>query len=263
MIQNRDNKKAFDFVDVITRDTKPRKNGITMLLDKGIGLNQATDLMQAADYIDLIKLGWATPCMLSEDILAKKIALYKDNNIMVGNGGTLLEIVNQQNKTELFFKYCRKTGIEVIEVSNGVTDITLSEKAEIIRAAKHMGLNVVSEIGKKDPAEDMGLSLEKRLFEAKNDIMAGADYVIIEAREAGRGIGVYDDVGRLKGKMAEKLVEEIGLDNIMFEAPKKSQQAGLILLFGNSVNLGNIRPEDVIPLETLRRGIRGDTFGKL
>jgi phosphosulfolactate synthase len=263
MIQNRDNKKAFDFVDVITRDTKPRKSGITMLLDKGIGLNQACDLMQAADYIDLIKLGWATPCMLSEDILAKKIALYKENNIIVGNGGTLLEIVNQQKKTEEFFKYCLKIGIELIEVSNGVTNITPSKKAEIIRAAKRMGLNVVSEIGKKNPAEDMKLSLEKRLSEAKSDVMAGADYVIIEAREAGRGIGVYDDSGRLKEKMAEKLAEEIGLDNIMFEAPEKSQQANLILLFGSNVNLGNIRPEDIIPLETLRRGIRGDTFGKM
>jgi phosphosulfolactate synthase len=141
--------------------------------------------------------------------------------------------------------------------------MSLDEKAGIIQKANQMGFYVISEVGKKDPVEDRKLSLEERVKEAKNDLAAGAHYVIIEAREGGKDIGVYDDKGGLKEDMAKSLMNEIGFENIMFEAPEKSQQARLILLFGADVNLGNIRPEDVIPLETLRRGIRGDTFGKL
>ena len=121
----------------------------------------------------------------------------------------------------------------------------------------------MSEVGKKDPAADRLLSLKDRVREAKSDLKAGAHYVIIEAREGGRNLGIYDERGTLKEDMAQYLVEEIGLENLMFEAPEKNQQAELIVLFGPDVNLGNIRTEDVIPLETLRRGIRGDTCGKL
>jgi len=259
----KDNKKAFGFVDVITRTEKTRKKGLTMVLDKGLGPNQAQDLMQAAPYIDIIKLGWGTPRLSPEDVIRRKIKLYRNHNIKVGNGGTLLEIVYQQGKTELFLDYCRQMGLDLIEVSNGVMPISTEEKANIIRSANAAGFSVISEVGKKDPAEDRKLSLQDRIIEARSDLEAGARHVIIEARESGKSLGVYDDKGGLKEDMARTLVEEIGIEKIIFEAPDKNQQVNLILLFGSDVNLGNIRPEDVIPLETLRRGIRGDTFGKL
>ncbi len=126
-----------------------------------------------------------------------------------------------------------------------------------------MGFQVISEVGKKDPAEDIMLSLQDRVAEARSDLAAEAHYVIIEARESGRSLGVYDAKGALKEAFARSLLDKIGSERIMFEAPEKCQQAHLILLFGPEVNLGNIGPEDVIPLETLRRGLRGDTCGKL
>jgi len=256
-------KKAFDFIEIVPRIKKPRTKGLTMFLDKGLGFNQARDLMQVASYIDIIKLGWATPRLFSEADIKAKIELYKQNDILVGNGGTFLEIAYRQKKVDPFLNYCRDIGIGLIEVSNGVVPISLDEKAGIIRKANKLGFNVISEIGRKDPVEDRKLFPEVRVEEAKSDLAAGSNYVIIEAREAGKNIGVYDDKGGLKEDMAKYLLNEIGFENIMFEAPEKSQQAGLILLFGADVNLGNIRTEDVIPLETLRRGIRGDTFGKL
>ena len=122
---------------------------------------------------------------------------------------------------------------------------------------------MISEVGKKEPLEDNKLSLQERIAEARSDLSAGASRVIIEAREAGKSLGIYDDTGGVKEDIAQSLVREIGSEKIMFEAPEKSQQTYLVLHFGPDVNLGNIRPDDVIPLETLRRGIRGDTFGKL
>ena len=257
------NARAFCFVEILERSEKPRTKGLTMVLDKGIGLYKARDLMHGAPYVDIIKLGWATPRLFNEKTIRDKIEIYKKNGIVVGNGGTLLEIIYSQGKVELFFDYCREIGIDIIEVSNGVLPITAQQKARIINMAHEKGFFVISEVGKKDPAEDRMLSIEQRIAEARSDLEAGAHYCIIEAREGGRNLGVYDDKGGLKEKMAKVLVEKIGLENIMFEAPEKSQQSRLILIFGPDVNLGNILPEDVIPLETLRRGIRGDTCGKV
>jgi phosphosulfolactate synthase len=121
----------------------------------------------------------------------------------------------------------------------------------------------VSEIGRKDPLEDARLSIGERVKEAKCDMAAGASKIIIEAREGGKGLGIYDDRGDVKADMVTSLVKAIGPDNIIFEAPEKNQQTYLILKLGSVVNLGNIRPDDVIPLETLRRGLRGDTLGQV
>jgi phosphosulfolactate synthase len=256
-------KMAFEIIDLLARSEKPRQQGLTMVLDKGLGLNQAEDLMEAAAYIDIIKLGWGTPRLFSEKLIHKKVALYKKHDIYVGNGGTLFEISHTQGKTADFFAYARNIGMNIIEISNGVTSLSLAEKARAIQKAKQMGDRVISEVGKKEPSEDVKLSLQERIAEAQSDLQAGASHVIIEAREGGKSLGIYDDKGAVKEDLAQSLLDAIGFEHIMFEAPEKSQQAYLILNFGSDVNLGNIRPDDVVPLETLRRGIRGDTFGKL
>ncbi len=263
MVIEQKREKFFGFLEVKKRCPKPRDRGLTMVLDRGIGLNHAEDLMEAEEYIDIIKLGWTTPRLLNRDRVIKKIALYKSRGIRVCNGGTLLEIVCLQKKLNEFFDHALDTGIDLIEVSNGAAEISPEEKSEIISMAKERGFSVISEVGKKDPAEDRKLSLDDRVAEALSDIRAGAGYVIIEARESGKDLGIYDEKGSLNRDMAFKLAESIGIDRIMFEAPEKSQQAGLIMMFGSEINLGNIKPDDVIPLETLRRGIRGDTFGKV
>ena len=256
--------KSFEMITIPFREEKPRTKGLTTLLDRGLGYHAALDLVeQAADYIDLIKLGWGTSRLISEEAVRKKIALYKDNQIKVSNGGTILEIAYLQGKATQFFLAAREIGIDSIEVSNGVVSISREHKQKLINEACELGFEVFSEIGKKDPREDSEISLQERIEEAKRDMAAGASKVVIEAREGGKGIGIYDERGGVKEEMVASLVSEIGVDNIIFEAPDKSQQVYLILHLGASVNLGNIRTDDAIPLETLRRGLRGDTLGKL
>ena len=256
-------KQAFELITIPARSEKPRTKGLTMVLDKGLGLNQAEDLMEAAPYIDIIKLGWGTSRLFSEKVIRTKVALYKKHNIYVGNGGTFFEIAHTQRSTEQFFNYTRELGFNLIEISNGSILLSPEEKASAIGLARNMGFMVISEVGKKEPLEDDKLTIEERITEAQSDLQAGAAQAIIEAREGGKSLGIYDDKGGVKEDMAQRLAQAIGVKNIMFEAPEKSQQTYLILHFGTDVNLGNIRTDDVIPLETLRCGLRGDTFGKV
>lgn len=253
---------AFNFLEIPQRTPKPRQQGITMVLDKGLGYGSAKDLMIGREWIDIVKLGWGTPLFFLESFLRRKIRLYERNGIEVSNGGTLLELAYTQDRIDVFFEKAKELGLTIVEVSNGKADISIGEKAELIKKAVSCGFKVYSEIGKKDPQADEALSLERRVEEARNDLKAGASKVILEARESGR-IGIYDRLGNVKEDFVRSLVRETGLRNVIFEAPEKNQQVWLILNFGNEVNLGNIKPADVISLETLRRGIRGDTFGKI
>ncbi|NQE05332.1 Phosphosulfolactate synthase [ANME-1 cluster archaeon GoMg1] len=257
-------RKAFGIIDIANRTEKTRDIGLTMVLDKGLGYRAAQDLMEyASEYIDIIKLGWGTHRLCSEEVVRRKIQLYTDNSILVSNGGTLFEIAYLQRKIDDFFEYAHQIGLSSVEISDGSIRISREARSEIIRKCKNMGFEVFTEVGKKDPLEDARLTIDYRIEEAKRDLDAGATKVIMEARESGKGIGVYDKEGKIKEEMVKKLTEGIGLRNIMFEAPEKSQQAYLILNLSPEVNLGNIKPEDVIPLETLRRGLRGDTLGRL
>jgi len=256
--------KAFEMIDIPDRAKKPRDSGLTMVLDKGLGYNAASDLMECAgEYIDVIKLGWGTPRICPEEAVKKKIRLYREHGIIVSNGGTLFEIAYLKQKVDEFFGYARRIGINGIEISDGSIEIGMDERTEMIEKAKRIGFEVFSEVGKKNPSEDAEFTVEERIHEAKNDLKAGATKVIMEARESGKGIGIFDGVGGIREDMAERLVKGIGIEDILFEAPIKSQQVYLILEFGIDVSLGNISPADVIPLETLRRGLRGDTLGRV
>ncbi len=253
---------SFTFLNIPEREVKKREQGITMVLDKGLDCTTAENLMVANEWVDVIKLGWCTSLIFPEKILERKIKIYRENGIEVSNGGTLLEFAYRQRKINEFLIEAERIGFTIIEVSSGKINIPSEEKTRIIREAINHGFEVYSEVGKKDPILDRRLSLEKRVKEARNDLKAGARKVILEARESGR-LGIYDESGDVKEELAKKLAKEIGLKNIIFEAPKKHQQVWLILAFGSEVNLGNILPEDVFSLETLRRGIRGDTFGRI
>ncbi len=252
----------YSFLDIPYRDKKPREKGITMVLDKGYGLKQANDLMIAENWFDIVKLGWCTPLIFPENILKNKIKLYIENNIEVCTGGTFLEFAYNQNKFLDFLNLVKKIGFTSVEVSNGIINLDLETKAEIIKTLTNNNLKVYSEVGKKNPELDNKFNLEQRIIEAKNDLKNGAYKVIIEGRASGT-LGIYDKNGSVKENMAHGLVDGLGLNNIIFEAPKKKQQVWLILNYGPDVNLGNINPNDVISLETLRKGLRGDTFGKI
>ena len=141
-------KQAFELIKIPARSEKPRTRGLTMVLDKGLGLHQAEDLMEAAPYIDIIKLGWGTSRLFSEKTIRAKVELYKKHNIYVGNGGTFFEIAHTQGKTEQFFNYCREIGFNLIEISNGSISLSSQTKSEAIRLAASLGFRVISEVGK-------------------------------------------------------------------------------------------------------------------
>ncbi|HML05599.1 MAG TPA: phosphosulfolactate synthase [Methanobacterium sp.] len=254
--------KAFNFI-APDRITKPRKNGITMMLDKGMGLNTLNDLMEVSgEFIDLAKFGWGTSALHDRELIKNKAEMYLSYDIIPYPGGTLFELAYLKNKFDEFLNEADKLGFKAVEISDGSTDISLKDRKEVISKAKEQGFLVISEVGKKDPTEDGKLNVDDRVNMINYDIAAGADMVLIEAREGGKNIGIYDGSGNVKEDEVEALAKA-DMDKIIWEAPLKDQQTYLILKFGANVNLGNIAPEEVTALETMRRGLRGDTLGKV
>jgi phosphosulfolactate synthase len=253
---------AFDFLTP-NRLREPG-NGITMMLDKGMGPKMVEDLLEiSASYVDLAKFGWGTAAIHNRDIIKNKVETYLSYQVMPYPGGTLFEIAYTQNKFQEFLDEADKLGFGAIEISDGSVDISLEDRENIIREVKENGFMVISEVGKKDPQKDAQLTVYERIKLVNFDLEAGADKVLIEAREGGKGIGIYDNNGNVKEDDVEIFIENNIIENIIWEAPQKNQQVYLILKFGANVNLGNIPPEEVTALETMRRGLRGDTLGKV
>lgn len=255
--------KAFNFITP-DRIAKPRENGITMMLDKGMGLNAVEDLLEVSgEYIDLAKFGWGTSALHNRDLIKNKIEMYLSYDITPYPGGTLFELAYLKNKFDKFLDEADKLGFKAIEISDGSTNISLEDRRDVIKEAKGMGFLVISEVGKKDHAEDCKLEADDRANLINLDINAGADKVLVEAREGGKDIGIYDECGNVKEDELETLVNNTDMEKLIWEAPLKNQQTYLILKFGANVNLGNIAPDEVTALETMRRGLRGDTLGKV
>lgn len=253
---------AYQFLNQVSQK-KGRQVGLTMVLDKGLGLNQTTDLIQTAgQYIDFVKFGWGTSATIERDLIKAKIQKYTAAGIKPYPGGTLLEVALLNDKLDEFFTETKALGFKAVEVSDGSTDISATKRRLVIQQAKANGFWVISEVGKKNPQLDHQLSIQTRLAEIKADLAAGSNLVIIEAREAGKNIGIYDADGNIIEQELDQLASA-GIDKLIFEAPLKKQQVNLILKFGPQVNLGNIATADAISLETLRTGLRGDTVGKI
>lgn len=178
-------------------------------------------------------------------------------------GGTLLELAYIQNRIPQFLDEAQELGFGAIEISDGSIDMSLEDRENLIHQVKNRGFKVLTEVGKKDPIKDGKLKAEDRVKQVNSDLSAGADNVLIEAREGGKGIGIYNQEGKIKEDDLEIIIKNIDINKIIWEAPLKDQQTYLILKFGSNVNLGNISPEEIIPLETIRRGLRGDTLGKI
>ncbi|MCZ3365034.1 MULTISPECIES: phosphosulfolactate synthase [Methanobacterium] len=254
--------KAFNFITPY-RVEKPRKNGITMMLDKGMGLRVLEDLMEVSgEYIDFAKLGWGTSALHDRELIQNKAEMYLSYDVNPYPGGTLFELAYMKNKFSEFLDESDKLGFTAIEISDGSTIISPEERRNIISKTKERGFTVISEVGKKNPQDDCKLDTEDRVKLINSDINAGSDRILIEAREGGKGIGIYDECGNIKEDELE-ILAKTNMEKIIWEAPLKNQQTDLILKFGPNVNLGNIAPEEVTSLETLRRGLRGDTLGKL
>lgn len=242
------------------RTVKPRQRGLTMVIDKGLGINAYKDLLNlAGEKIDFLKLGFGTAAFYPLNILQDKIFLAKEKKIDVYFGGTFLEIIIWQNKLNEYLSWLKELGIDVVEVSDGTIYLSEAKRALVIKKAQKMGFKVLSEVGKKNIKDERDISY--RIKQIKNDLTLGVCKVIVEGRESGKGVGFYDNSGRIKPDDLQELTAAgINTDNLIFEAPLKNQQTELITLFGNNVNLGNILPDEVLALEALRLGLRGDTF---
>ena len=255
--------KSFNFL-LKKREEKPRQKGITMVLDKGLGLETAESLMNiSGEYVDYLKFGWGTSIVHEQDLIKNKIAMYKSHNITPYTGGTLFELAYMDDKLEEFFQEAHDLGFEAIEVSDGSTTIAHDKKLECIELAKKDGFEVLSEVGKKDPSLDKELSLDERIDYMQVELDSGSSLIIVEAREGGKNIGIYDKSGNAKEDEIDYILDNFNGDKILWEAPNKDQQVFFILKLGNDVNIGNVSTDDITSLETLRRGLRGDTVGKI
>jgi len=242
------------------RTAKPRDTGITMVIDKGIGLRSLEDLIQVAGaYVDIIKLTFGTSAFYDEELLKKKCELITSSGMDVMPGGTFLEVAVWQEVLGDYLKRAGELGFSAIEISDGTIEIDLETRQDIIKRSLDKGFKVITEVGKKDPKEILPISLVHQIV--GKDMENGAFKVIIEAREAGKGVGIFDQEGKIRIDEVDNIIGGVeDLDCLIWEAPLKNQQQALILRLGINVNLGNIPPDEVLALEALRQGLRGDTL---
>lgn len=242
------------------RARKPRRTGLTMVIDKGLGLYQLSDLLATtADFIDFLKFGFGTAVLYRRPVLARKLALLRAHEVCAYPGGTLLEAAVLQGKAPGFLRWCRRIGFRFVEVSDGTIDLPSGVRRDLIHRARDAGFGVLTEVGKKDPRRQPEAA--RVAEQVEDDLDAGAWKVIIEARDSGRGVGIYDEDGRLKDSLYEDIVRRLrSMDDVIWEAPDPLQQRALLLRMGPNANFGNVQPAHVMSLEAMRVGLRGDTL---
>ena len=237
------------------RTTRPRNEGLTMVMDKGLSINEAKNMLEASSkFIDIVKLGFGT-AFLTEN-LSDKIKLYKDAGLKVYLGGTLFEAFIERDMFNEYVELVEKYKLNTVEVSDGSIELDHDKKCEYIRILAEK-TTVLSEIGSK--SEDVLIPPYKWIEMMDKELAAGSWKVIAESREGGN-VGICRDTGEVRSDLIEEILTKIPKERILWEAPKKSQQVWFIKLLGPNVNLGNIAPNEIIPLECLRLGLRGDTF---
>jgi len=245
------------------RHPKPRKNGLAMVIDKGIGLTAFAELLQVSgEYIDIIKLGFGTSVLYPHDVLAAKIKLCREHRITVMPGGTFLEVAVTKNMVEPYLDVVCRFGFDGIEVSDGTIHMDEELRNSLISRCRSLGFRVFTEYGKKFWGSK--LETEELIRTIHTDLRHGSELVTIEGRESGKGVGIYDESGNCDSDLIADVLARIpNPDVLLWEAPLKSQQAELINRLGPDTNLGNISPDDVLSLEALRRGLRSDTLSRL
>jgi phosphosulfolactate synthase len=244
-----------DFLDLSARAPKPRTEGLTHVIDKGMSLPEIEGLFDTAgDFVDIVKLGWGTSYVTRN--LEKKIALYRSFETPIVCGGTLFEAVVVRDKLDEYRHWLEHNRISHVEVSDGTIDLPHERKLELI-ADLAKDFVVISEVGSKDA--DVVYAPYQWVEWMKDELDAGAWKVITEGREGGTA-GIFRPTGEMRTGLIDEIVHEIDVGNIIFEAPSTDSQAWFVRTFGPDVNLGNIPPDEVIPLETLRLGLRSDTL---
>jgi phosphosulfolactate synthase len=230
-----------------------RDGGLTHVLDKGLGPRGWEDVLEVSgDYIDIVKLGWGTSYVTKS--LERKLEVLKEKPVVIG--GTFFEVVYVKDKLDEYKGWLTELGLTHVEISDGTVEIPRERKLELI-ADFARDFTVLSEVGSKDSSVEYGVEEWTRWL--REELEAGAWKVITEAREGGTA-GIFDAGGGMRTELIGEIAEAVGVANVIFEAPSKAAQAWFVQQFGPEVNLGNIPPEEVIPLETLRLGLRGDTL---
>jgi len=242
--------------DLPPRSVKPRSSGLTHVLDRGLSLAQVDGLIEVAgSSVDIVKLGWGTAVATGN--LEPKLERYREHGIPVVLGGTLTELAIQQRRVDGLVEWLRRLGMEHVEVSDGTITLDPAEKRALIARLAGEGFTVLSEVGSKDA--EMIMAPYRWVEQIQAELDAGAWKVIAEARESGTA-GIYRPTGEIRQGLIDEIVHAIDAERLLFEAPLKEQQVYLIRRFGPDVNLGNIAPDDVLALETLRLGLRSDTM---
>lgn len=250
-------KKIFDLTHLPLRSEKPRKTGLTMVMDKGLSPVEAAGMIDVAGHlIDFVKLGFGTSMVSNPDAIAKKISLYHEAGIKVYLGGTLFEAFVLRDMVDEYIQLAKNWGLKCAEVSDGSIRIEHTLKCSYITRLANEFL-VLSEVGSK--RSEVNITPDEWIMEMQNEMTAGATYVITEAREGGN-IGIFNSDGSPKKDLIDRIKSEVDTGKVLWEAPLKNQQIFFIKNFGAEVNLGNINYQEIIALETLRVGLRGDTF---
>lgn len=238
---------------------KPRSTAITMVIDKGLGLAATTDCLEiASSYMDVYKIGFGTAVLYPVKVLQQKVELAKANQLKVMPGGTFFEISCTQAPVESYLARMKAIGFNAIEISDGTLPISRELRHRAISLAAEAGFTVYSEFGKK--SNDYKADINQLLETLEEDLYAGADYVIVEARESGN-VGVFSKTGEVDTEFLHQVQGLVGekAQRLIWEAPQKQQQVIMLQELGLDVNLGNIAPGEILSLEALRRGLRGDT----
>lgn len=257
--------KKNKWMDLLTyplqgRLQKPRSEGLTMVIDKGLGLGETKDLLDTAgDYLDFLKLGFGTSALYPQKLLEEKINLVKSYGVDIYPGGTFLEVAILQGKLIPFLRQAKELGYTAVEISDGTVKISEQMRENAIHRALELGLKVLSEVGQKNPQDRA--ETKHYIAQILRDLKNGVSKVILEGRESGKGAGFYDATGEFLAEDLQQVLAAVGNPQLLiWEAPLKQQQQELILRFGPNVNLGNIAPAELLSLEALRVGLRGDTL---
>ena len=240
---------------------KPRKTGLTMVIDKGIGMSTTKEVIEiAGEHIDHWKCSFGTSAFVPKGVLREKLEFLASHGILTFPGGTLFEACIIRQHCRLYMQSASELGFTAVEISDGTIDLPLFRRRRVIACAIEGGLKAITEVGKKDPARR--LPPDALAEQALDDLENGADSVIIEGRESGLGVGIFDDEGEVDAQGLEAIADIMGdaVHRLIWEAPLKKQQAALIRRFGMNVSLGNIEPHRVLALEALRAGLRFETL---
>src|SRR6187551_775391 len=245
----------YELKNLPERTTKPRQYGFTMAMDKGLSIREAEDFVSTcADHVDIVKLGWATSFVTPN--LKDKLKVFREAGIPTYFGGTLFEAFVIRDQFDDYRRLLDKYDMSFAEVSDGSIDLDHDKKCDYIAKLAEQ-VTVLSEVGSKDADKIIPPYMWIELMQKELD--AGAWKVIGESRESGN-VGLFRSTGEVRSGLVQEILTKIPFEKIIWEAPQKAQQVWFVKLLGANVNLGNIAPEEVIPLETIRLGLRGDTF---